>query len=134
MRLKYYELHQTPNESQKAKCTFCGCPHDLRPHHHGKTEKMRLRTRVWAQAPKPSSFAKKNLEILLKIFYLNSKILPSVATLTRFGATCVSYRFLICISDLKFLLSEQRKYTYTCSVNESSSQNNWGGVVNKKGH
>ena len=23
MRLKYYELHQTPNESQKAKCIFC---------------------------------------------------------------------------------------------------------------
>ena len=39
MRLKYYELHQTPNESQKAKCTFCGCPHDLRPHHHGKKRK-----------------------------------------------------------------------------------------------
>ena len=29
----------------------------LRPHHYGKSEKMRLRTRVWAQAPKPSSFA-----------------------------------------------------------------------------
>jgi hypothetical protein len=25
----------------------------------GKTKKMRLRTRVWAQAPKPSSFAEK---------------------------------------------------------------------------
>ena len=23
MRLKYYELHQTPNERQKAKCIFC---------------------------------------------------------------------------------------------------------------
>ena len=59
MRLKYYELHQTPNESQKAKFTFCRWSHDLRPHHHGKTKKMRLRTRVWAQAPKPSSFAEK---------------------------------------------------------------------------
>jgi len=68
MRLKYYELHQTPNERQKAKLIFCGGPHDLRPHHHGKSEKMRLRTRVWAQAPKPSSFAEQFIrELLLEV-------------------------------------------------------------------
>ena len=39
MRLKYYELHQTPNERQKAKLIFCGGLHDLRPHHHGKKRK-----------------------------------------------------------------------------------------------
>ena len=38
-RLKYYELHQTPNERKKAKFTFCGGTHDLRPHHHGKKRK-----------------------------------------------------------------------------------------------
>ena len=36
---RHDELHQTPNESQKAKCTFCGWSHDLRPHHHGKKRK-----------------------------------------------------------------------------------------------
>ena len=39
MRLKYYELYQTRNERQKAKGIFCRCPHDLRPHHHGKKRK-----------------------------------------------------------------------------------------------
>jgi len=39
MRLKYYELHQTPHERQKAKLIFCRGPHDLRPQHHGKKRK-----------------------------------------------------------------------------------------------
>ena len=103
MRLKYYELHQTPNERQKAKLIFCRCPHDLRPHHHGKKRKdastdsglgasaqtLVLRRIILKNYDLPEiwSLAKmsKNWSpVITSILFVKSKVLPVCKLLLRY--------------------------------------------------
>ena len=63
-------LRTSPNTSlrQHDKIDFLWWLHHMRPHPTimGKTKNMRLRTRVWAQAPRPSSFAESIFEKWVK--------------------------------------------------------------------